>query len=234
MIPVAVIGIIVALIVYTVKKRQGVSSEVSFTPRFILKIYLYFMILASIITFVGGLSFLLNGFFANQFGPEFSYRPEYVTPAVEVIDANGNPKPVEATYEIPAHAGERDIIRGLTMVMFGLLIGVIHVLVTRAVETKEERMNSPLYRLYVVIGLSVFTIGSLVSIPVGIYRALSYQFIEQPSTLDPYQRLVPGESIASAIAYLPFWILFIWSLYQLQKVHKMEHPKAVIKTKTKK
>lgn len=233
MIPVAIVGIIVALIVYTVKKRQGVSSEVSFTPRFILKIYLYFMILASIITFVGGLSFLLNGFFANQFGPEFSYRPEYVTPATEVIDANGNLKPIEPTYEIPAHAAERDIIRGLTMVMFGLLIGVIHVLVTRAVESKEERTHSPLYRLYVVIGLSVFTIGSLVSIPVGIYRALSYQFIEQPSTLDPYQRLVPGESIASAIAYLPFWIYFIWSLYKLQQMHKLDQPKSV-KAKAKK
>lgn len=233
MIPVAVSGIIIALIVYTVKRKQGVSSEVSFMPRFILKIYLYFMILASIITFVGGLSFLLNGFLANQFGPEFSYRPEYVTPAVEVVDANGKSKAVEPVYEIPAHAAERDIIRGLTMVMFGLLIGVIHVLVTRAVETKEERLHSPLYRLYVVIGLSVFTSGSLVSIPVGIYRTLSFQFIEQPATLDPYQRLVPGESIASAVAYLPFWIYFIWSLYKLQKVHKMEQPKTV-KTKAKK
>lgn len=234
MIPVAILGIIIALIVYTVKKKQGVSSEVSFTPRFILKIYLYFMILASIITFVGGLSFLLNGFFAQQFGPEFSYRPEYVMPAVEAFDASGSPKSIPAEYEIPAHAAERDIIRGLTMVLFGLLIGIIHILVTRAVETKEERRHSPLYRLYVVIGLTVFTIGSLISIPVGIYRALSFQFIEQPETLEPYQRLVPGESIASAIAYLPFWIYFIWSLYQLQKVHKLEHPKVATKVKAKK
>lgn len=234
MIPVAIVGILIALIVYTVKRKQGVSSEVSFTPRFILRIYLYFMVLASIITFVGGLSFLLNGFFANKFGSEFSYRPEYVTPAVEVVDVNGEVKqPVEPTYEIPAYAAERDLIRGITMVLFGVLIGLIHVFVIRAVETKEERLHSPLYRLYVVIGLTVFTIGSLISIPVGIYRALSYQFITQPETLEPYQRLVPGESIASAVAYLPFWIYFIFSLYQLQKLHKLEQPKAV-KAKAKK
>lgn len=225
MIPVAILGIIIALIVYTVKKKQGVSSEVSFTPRFILKIYLYFMILASIVTFVGGLSFLLNGFFANQFGPEFSYRPEYVTPAVQAVDANGEPKPVDVTYEIPAHAVERDIIRGITMVLFGILIGLIHVLVVRSVETKEERTHSPLYRLYVVMGLSIFTIGSLISIPVGIYKTLSFQLIEQPETLDPFQRLVPGESLSSAIAYLPFWIYFIWNLYFLQKLHQLEQPK---------
>lgn len=227
LIPVFILGVIIALIVYAVKKKQGLSSEVAFTPRFVLKMYVYFMLLASIVTFVAGLSFLLNGVFANQFGDEFSYRPEYVsTIRPEAVDAQGNVKAIEPTYAIPEHSAERDIIRGITMVLFGLIIGVVHVLVARQVEDKKARLDSPLYRMYVVLGLSIFTLGGLISLPVGIYKTLSFQFIEQVPHLEPYQRLVPGESLSSAIAYLPFWIYFIWLLYKLQKVHKTESGKA--------
>lgn len=219
LIPVVIVGIIIALIVYAVKRKQGIQTEVSFTPRFILKIYVYFMILASIITFVGGASFLFNGFFANQFGQEFSYQPQYVNAPVKAIpvDVNGNPKDIQPQYEIPVHAAETDIIRGITMVLFATLIGLIHVFVARTVEPFKERQASVLYRLYVVLGLSIFTIGSIVSIPVGIYKTLSYNLIEQPANLDPYQRLIPGESLSSAIVYLPFWLYFIWTLYKLHQ-----------------
>lgn len=228
MIPVFVVGVIIALIVYAVKRKQLVNTEVAFTPHFILKIYVYFMILASIVVFVAGASFLLNGIFAKQVGDAFSYRPEYVYEPV-AIDATGNPKSVEPSYSIPAQAMERDLIRGITMVSFGVVILIIHILVARAVESVQERKGSPLYRMYVVLGLSIFTIGSLVSIPVGIYKALSYFLIFQPGTLDPSRRLVPGESLSSAIAYLPFWVYFIWALYKLQQEQKQIAPKAVIK-----
>lgn len=232
MIPVFILGVIISLIVYAVKKKQLTGSEVSFTPHFILKIYMYFMILASIVVFVAGASFLLNGLFAKQVSESFSYRPEYVNVPVE-LDANGNPKNVQPTYAIPPQSMERDLIRGMTMVGFGLVILIIHILVAHSVENEEERKRSPLYRMYVVIGLSIFTVGSLVSIPVGIYQTLSYFLITQPDTLDPYQRLVPGESLSSAIAYLPFWMYFIWALYKLQKDHTVLAVKPAIKLKAK-
>lgn len=233
MIPVFILGVIISLIVYAVKKKQLVNTEVAFTPHFILKIYVYFMILASIVVFVAGASFLLNGLFAKQVSESFSYRPEYVNVPVE-LDANGNPKAIEPAYAIPAQSMERDLIRGLTMVGFGLVILIIHILVAHTVENEEERKRSPLYRIYIVIGLSIFTIGSLVSIPVGIYQTLSYFIITQPDNLDPYQRLVPGESLSSAIAYLPFWIYFIWALYRLQKEHRLVVAPVRSKSKLKK
>lgn len=233
MIPVFILGVIISLIVYAVKKKQLVSTEVAFTPHFILKIYVYFMILASIVVFVAGASFLLNGLFAKQVGDAFSYRPEYVNVPVE-LDATGNPKYVEPTYAIPPQAMQRDLIRGLTMVSFGLVILIIHILVAHSVESAEERKRSPLYRIYIVLGLSIFTIGSLISIPVGIYKTLSFYLISQPENLDPYQRLVPGESLSSAIAYLPFWVYFIWALYKLQKTQHRLVANASVKPKGKK
>lgn len=233
MIPVFILGIIISLIVYAVKKKQLVNTEVAFTPRFILKIYVYFMMLASIVVFVAGASFLLNGLFAKQVGDAFSYRPEYVN-VVPELDASGNPKYVEPTYAIPPQAMQRDLIRGITMVSFGLVILIVHILVAHSVESEEERKRSPLYRIYIVLGLSIFTIGSLISIPVGIYKTLSYYLISQPDSLDPYQRLVPGESLSSAIAYLPFWIYFIFALYKLQKEHKALAAKPAVKAKGKK
>lgn len=223
MIPVAVVATVIALIVFAVKRKKGVESEVSFTPHFILKVYLYFMLLASTITFVAGASFVLNAGIASYHGEAFSYRPEYIASrtvpkTVETLET-GESVPVyeEPAYEIPAQSIDRDLIRGFTMVLFAALIGLIHAFVLKSVESKEERMQSPVYRLFVVLGLSIFTIGSLVAIPVGIYRTISYYVITQPDALEPYQRLVPGESLSSAIAYLPLWIYFMCLLYNLQK-----------------
>lgn len=229
LIPVAIVALIIALIAYAIKRKDK-TTEIAFTPHFMLKVYTYIILLASVITFSAGLSLLINSGLAQAFGEEFSFQAEYVYDAAiddpDFIEdpSTGEirevvPKRAPERYEIPLESKTRALIQGITMTIISLIIGLVHLMVLKSAEPAKERKKSVLYRLFVTIGLGIYAIGSLVALPVGIYATISYFVIDQ-SELELFERIVPGESLASAIVYVPLWILFIWLLTELRKGKK--------------
>src|SRR5439155_232862 len=75
----------------------------------------------------------------------------------------------------------------------------------RTLETVEERTSS-LRRGYYLLGTAIFGIASIVLVPMAVYNTLHWFLI--PVAQFEF-RQGAGESLAAAIAVVPFWILFL-------------------------
>ena len=101
-----------------------------------------------------------------------------------------------------------NLINGISLTIIGTLLMLIHFLGRRWVETVDEHSDL-LRRLYLIAGLAVFAVVTIVSMIAGIPETLRYALLE----LEP-GRESPGQALSIAIIGVPIWLSYIILLCQ--------------------
>ena len=113
---------------------------------------------------------------------------------------------------------KESMIFGVSLLLIGIILGLVHLVARRSIETETERVDI-LRRVYLFAGLLVFAVASIISLTVAIPETLSYMFIgARPG--DEY--LSPGEPLSIAIISLPVWILYLYLTLRNIKSSKTE------------
>ena len=113
---------------------------------------------------------------------------------------------------------KESLIFGVSLLLIGTILGLVHLVARRSIETHAERVDI-LRRVYLFAGLLVFAVASIISLTVAIPETLSYMFIgARPG--DEY--LSPGEPLSIAIISLPVWILYLYLTLRNIKSSKTE------------
>jgi len=211
-VPVLLIGGIIYLIM-----RVRSSNPIRVSYRAVLRTYFYVVILVSIGLAGGGISTLFKVGFAEMFGPEFSYGSIYEEHRWEMEDAYQrqldarNPDYPKSAAEFEPRTLEEKIeftqkstlINGVTITVIGVLLLIVHIFGRRRVETVEEKSDSH-RRLYLVIGLVIFAIVTVVTLATGLPEALRYAILE----VNPGEES-PGEALSVAMVALPVWLYYL-------------------------
>ncbi len=185
---------VVALTLLLVFRKDLVGVDLS--PRSLLRFYLYLASLAGVLVVAIGAAAILDWGAARLFGIEAIYGRAPVPPF-------GDP------YVSYAHETElrmqNDLLRGLTLVVFGAVFYGGHRFARARLGDPDER-TSTLHRAYDVLGTFVFGIATVILVPVGIYRALSVAILTPPTDV-----FVEGvaDARAGGIVAAPVWLAYL-------------------------
>ena len=201
--------LIIAAIVYSILRiKSGISLSISYKAA--LRVYFYIVILVSIgLTGVGGVSTLINVGLGEMVGREFSYGEVYQDHR-ELQDLRnngdsssyvvGDNRPLSEKIDLEMKG---NLINGISLAVIGSFLMLVHFLGRRWVETVDEHSDL-LRRLYLIAGLAIFAVITIVALIAGIPETLRYALLE----VDPGQES-PGEALSIAIVGLPIWVSYL-------------------------
>ena len=203
-VPVAILG---ALVLGAVMFFQRGAAGIDASPRPLLRLYLYLGSLVSILVLVAGLAQAVTGVL-GAVAPDFAYGSS-PGPVPGPVQVDGSTPPAVAPLrELQDQYDRRtreSLLQGITGALAGALFWAVHWYGRRTLETVEERTSS-LRRGYYLLGTAIFGIASIVLVPIAVYNTLHWFLI--PVAQFEF-RQGAGESLAAAIAVVPFWILFL-------------------------
>ena len=107
-------------------------------------------------------------------------------------------------------------ISGLSLAIIGTFLLVVHFFGRTLVETKNERTDV-LRRLYLIIGLAIFAIVTIISLASAVPETLRYALLEVRSGDES-----PGEALAISIVALPVWVTYL--VLTLRNVRGISNP----------
>ena len=200
--------IVVGIFYFLLKIRAGIS--IRFSYRAALRIYFYAVILISIgIGGLGGVSTLVKVGFGEIVDREFSYGNVYEEHRYDQqhekeegyrLDTGDETRSLPEKVELEMKGS---LINGVSLTAIGLLLLVVHFLGRWWVETGDEKSDL-LRRLYLMAGLVIFAIVTIVSLAAGIPETLRYALLD----INPGEES-PGEPLSIAIVALPVWICYL-------------------------
>ena len=201
--------LIIATIVYSILRiKSGISLPISYKAA--LRVYFYIVILVSVgLTGVGGVSTLINVGLGEMVGREFSYGELYQDHR-ELQDLRNNGDSSSYVVGDNRSLSEKidlemkgSLINGISLAVIGSFLMLVHFLGRRWVETVDEHSDL-LRRLYLIAGLAIFAVITIVSLIAGIPETLRYALLE----VEPGQES-PGEALSIAIVGLPIWVSYL-------------------------
>ena len=202
--------IVVGIFYFLLKIRAGIS--IRFSYRAALRIYFYAVILISIgIGGLGGVSTLVKVGFGEIVDREFSYGNVYEEHRYDQqhekeegyrLDTGDETRSLPEKVELEMKGS---LINGVSLAVIGLFLLVVHFLGRWWVETGDERSDL-LRRLYLMAGLVIFAIVTIVSLAAGIPETLRYALLD----INPGEES-PGEPLSIALVALPGWICYLVS-----------------------
>ncbi len=205
---VLVVGGIGGGIYFAVRGQGGADS---FAFRNLLRAYLRLAYLVSLVVFMAGAVMTLTAAFGAVVGHDFSYGPDYshsfstiCSPAVY----GGPPKCVSQTQGDDPRQKE-DLIRGLSLMVAGLVIGGAHRFGQLSMESEDERKRSGLAKTEYLIGTVGFGLVSIFALPAAAYSVLSYNLISHNANTSGGD--IPGPTLAVALVFLPAWVYYLVS-----------------------
>jgi hypothetical protein len=155
------------------------------------------------LTGLGGVSTLINVGLGEIVGQEFSYGEVYQDHR-ELQDLKNNEDYVvrdnRSLSEKLDLEMKGNLINGISLAVIGAFLMLVHFLGRRWVETADEHSDL-LRRLYLIAGLAIFAVITIVSLIAGIPETLRYALLE----IEPGQES-PGEALSIAIVGLPIWV----------------------------
>ena len=200
--------IIVGIVYFILKIKAGIP--ISFSYRGALRVYFYVVILISVgLGGLGGVSTLLKVGFGEMVAREFSYGNVYEEHRYDQQrdqEEDYRPDAGDETRSLPEKVElemEGSLINGVSLAAIGLFLLAVHLLGRWWVETKDERSDL-LRRLYLMAGLVIFAIVTIVSLAAGIPETLRYALLD----INPGEES-PGEPLSIAIVALPVWICYL-------------------------
>jgi len=201
--------LIIAAIVYSILRiKSGISLSISYKAA--LRVYFYIVILVSVgLTGVGGVSTLINVGLGEMVGREFSYGEVYQDHR-ELQDLKNNGDSSSYVVGDSRSLSEKidlemkgTLINGISLAVIGSFLMLVHFLGRRWVETVDEHSDL-LRRLYLIAGLAIFAVITIVALIAGIPETLRYALLE----VEPGQES-PGEALSIAIVGLPIWVSYL-------------------------
>ena len=216
----AILGLVIPLliiggIVYVILRLRG-SASLRFSYQDALRVYFYAMILISVgLLALGGVSTLLKVGFGEIVGREFSYGQVYEEHRSnqerlanqERLDNQLYPTKFEeetrSLTEKVEFAMRTSLINGVSLTAIGVFLWLVHFFGRRWVETQDQRSDS-LRKLYLMAGLIIFAMTTIVSLSTGIPEALRYALLD----INPGEES-PGEPLSIAIVGLPVWLFYL-------------------------
>ena len=204
-IPILIIG---AIVYFILRIKSGISLSISYKDA--LRVYFYIVILVSVgLTGVGGVSTLINVGLGEMVGREFSYGEVYQDHR-ELQDLKNNGDSSSYVVGDSRSLSEKidlemkgSLINGISLAVIGSFLMLVHFLGRRLVETVDEHSDL-LRRLYLIAGLAIFAVITIVSLIAGIPETLRYALLE----VEPGQES-PGEALSIAIVGLPIWVSYL-------------------------
>jgi len=204
-IPILIIG---AIVYFILRIKSGISLSISYKDA--LRVYFYIVILVSVgLTGVGGVSTLINVGLGEMVGREFSYGDVYQDHR-ELQDLKNNEDSSSYVVRDNRSLSEKidlemkgNLINGISLAVIGSFLMLVHFLGRRLVETVDEHSDL-LRRLYLIAGLAIFAVITIVSLIAGIPETLRYALLE----VEPGQES-PGEALSIAIVGLPIWVSYL-------------------------
>ena len=204
-IPILIIG---AIVYFILRIKSGISLSISYKDA--LRVYFYIVILVSVgLTGVGGVSTLINVGLGEMVGREFSYGEVYQDHR-ELQDLKNNGDSSSYVVGDNRSLSEKidlemkgNLINGISLAVIGSFLMLVHFLGRRWVETVDEHSDL-LRRLYLIAGLAIFAVITIVSLIAGIPETLRYALLE----VEPGQES-PGEALSIAIVGLPIWVSYL-------------------------
>lgn len=191
----AIFGV-VALTLLLIFRKDVVGVDLG--ARGLLRLYLYVASLAGVVVTVIGVATLLDWASGNVFGVQAIYGR-----VPSQVDPNFMPSNLASQQTLQF---QTDLLRGLTLTIFGAAFWGAHRMLRRTFGADDER-SSLLHRAHDVLGTFVFGAGVLVLLPVGIYQALSYALITPaPDVFQPGF----GDSLAGGIVSAPVWLVYLY------------------------
>ena len=230
------VALLVGGAVVLISRFSG-KEPIRVSLRFLLRLYLYVVIIAGLLVFTQGASSLLRAGFAGIGGKDFSYNPVYVplpedsirdTPTA--VELKGQQLLTEADREkLSQIYAERDqkrleldkkrrrlgldraldegIIEGVSFILIGALIWGAHVVGRRRLETKEDE-ESPLNRIYLILITVIFGVITIVNLPQAVFESLRFGLLDPVSQFG--HTFQPGGKLALSITALPIWLIYLW------------------------
>ena len=204
-IPILIIG---AIVYFILRIKSGISLSISYKDA--LRVYFYIVILVSVgLTGVGGVSTLINVGLGEMVGREFSYGEVYQDHR-ELQDLKNNRDSSSYVVGDDRSLSEKidlemkgSLINGISLAVIGSFLMLVHFLGRRWVETVDEHSDL-LRRLYLIAGLAIVAVITIVSLIAGIPETLRYALLE----VEPGQES-PGEALSIAIVGLPIWVSYL-------------------------
>jgi len=204
-IPILIIG---AIVYFILRIKSGISLSISYKDA--LRVYFYIVILVSVgLTGIGGVSTLINVGLGEMVGREFSYGEVYQDHR-ELQDLKNNGDSSSSVVGDSRSLSEKidlemkgSLINGISLAVIGSFLMLVHFLGRRWVETVDEHSDL-LRRLYLIAGLAIFAVITIVSLIAGIPETLRYALLE----VEPGQES-PGEALSIAIVGLPIWVSYL-------------------------
>jgi hypothetical protein len=215
LIPIGILGGLAALVYFLVR---GGAGDDTFSSRTLLRAYLRFAYFASLVVFLVGAVSTLTAGFGAAFGHDFSYQPRFNPAAPCPPPPPGADANAQGSYNqclkvnngqppnTPADTSQQDdLIRGISLLVTGLVLGLGHRLGQRAVETRAEARDSGLARTEALLGTVGFGLVSLVALPVAAYSVLHHVILGAPVPNGGSSDML-GPALAMAIVFLPAWL----------------------------
>jgi len=201
--------LIIVGIVYFILKIKA-DLPISFSYRGALRVYFYVVILISVgLGGLGGVSTLLKVGFGEMVGREFSYGNVYEEHRDDQQREKNEDHPADTedeTRSLPEKVElemKGSLINGVSLAVIGMFLLLVHFLGRWWLERGDERSDL-LRRLYLMAGLVIFAIVTIVSLATGIPETLRYALLD----INPGEES-PGESLSIAIVALPVWICYL-------------------------
>ena len=197
--------IIAAIVYFVLRIKSGISLSISYKAA--LRVYFYIVILVSVgLTGLGGVSTLINVGLGEIVGHEFSYGEVYRDHRELQNLKNTEDYVVRDNRSLSERLDlemKGNLINGISLAVIGAFLMLVHFLGRRWVETADEHSDL-LRRLYLIAGLAIFAVITIVSLIAGIPETLRYALLE----IEPGQES-PGEALSIAIVGLPIWVSYL-------------------------
>ncbi len=227
------VSVLIGGVVYLIQRLRSGSGLV-LPMRFLLRLYLYVVIIAGLLLLAQGISGLLQVGLASALGNDFSYHPVGVsgtrkprtTDPLEFKDsaqltAEERQKLSEINNkrqqdELEQRREERilglerarkeGLIQGISFTLIGAVIWGAHLFARRRLETEEDR-RSPMNRAYLIIMVVIFGLVTIINLPQAVFEGSRYYLLDP---LNEFSRnSPPGGKLALSIATLPIWIVYL-------------------------
>ena len=206
---------VIYLIVYLVKNKE---KKIDLGVNTLLHIYLYIISFVTLAIATIGAVIFLNAAASYRFGIPFSYQVELPYAEEKYLeDEDTSDTPAEPTCyqsKLMTIEGEevcfditkqkKGLVNGATLTISMLILFAIHRITLLFLEKKNT--ISWLKKTYNFISLIIYSVLSIICIPLSIYLLVNY-FYFKPE--DIVRLEAPGSVVALAIVSIPLWITFL-------------------------
>ena len=230
LLPVLVIGLIVAAVVAFMRSRAVEGGGITFSA--VLVGYVALAMLVSVFLLAGGTALLIKTGFSAAIGRDFSYDvtlqaryPPYELPyspePTPTVEPGYPSEPSYPAYPEPEswvdpsdNALRNDIAAGVTLVFLGLTLFAVHGTAAVVLRRRGAQGVDFVSRVYNLLGLAGASIVFLAS-GGGALHGIIRRYALETDNLSSWEMPHPGEPLALAVVFLPLSLWFGWRVWGL-------------------